>query len=289
MNDLIANSSPDIAAALLIGLMGGAHCVGMCGGIAAALGISSAEGGHSRLLSYNLGRILSYALIGVIFGSIAALAADRIPAFTQWIRLLAGIMLIAMGFYIANWWLGLSRLEQLGQAVWRPLQKLGAALLPVRSNSQALLIGMLWGWLPCGLVYSALIWATSTAGGDAADTGILMFAFGLGTTPSMLLSAAFAQQLKRWLQRAGLRAVLGLILIAWGLWTIAMPLLHGGEHQHQHAIDQAPGHHQAASEHQPMPNPTVEKGAIETEVKASTDAAAEEGQHAHGDTPHSHH
>lgn len=214
-------------AAWMLGLFSSAHCLGMCGGIMGALSAAipaEARGRRWRLLlSYNVGRIASYTLMGLLAG----LVAGGITPLDPVLRLLAGLLLIAMGLYLAGWWRGLTWLERGGAVVWRRLQPLGKSLLPVRREPQALLLGALWGWLPCGLVYTALAYAL--AQGNVWASGGTMLAFGLGTLPAVLAAGVMAQQLTRLLQRRGLRVFMALAIILFGLWTL-WPAVggHGG-------------------------------------------------------------
>jgi sulfite exporter TauE/SafE len=203
----------------LMGLLGGVHCVGMCGGILAALSM----GGMPRLrlhLAYNFGRILSYTLAG---GLVGALGAGGVALAGQWpLRLVllvfANLMLVALGFYL----LGATRLlaltERGGQRLWRYLQPLGKRFLPVRRVREALPLGMIWGWLPCGLTYSVL--ATALGSGSALEGGLLMLAFGLGTLPHLLLAGLLLARFRHWVQKPALRALAGSIALAYGLYGL---------------------------------------------------------------------
>ena len=131
------------------------------------------------LLAYNLGRISSYTLAGLLLG-LAGWAVANSPL-VMGLRVVAALLLIAMGLYLAGWWSGLTRIEALGRGLWRYIQPLTRRFMPVTSLPRALVLGSLWGWLPCGLVYSTLLWAASQ--GNALDSAALMLAFGLGTLP----------------------------------------------------------------------------------------------------------
>ncbi|ROQ19444.1 sulfite exporter TauE/SafE family protein [Marinimicrobium koreense] len=227
-------------AAWMLGLFSSAHCLGMCGGIMGALSAAipaEARGRRWRLLlSYNVGRIASYTLMGLLAG----LVAGGITPLDPVLRLLAGLLLIAMGLYLAGWWRGLTWLERGGAVVWRRLQPLGKSLLPVRRAPQALLLGALWGWLPCGLVYTALAYAL--AQGNVWASGGTMLAFGLGTLPAVLAAGVMAQQLTRLLQRRGLRVFMALAIILFGLWTL-WPAVGGGHGDAAHNLDANHSHH----------------------------------------------
>ncbi|MGB0467700.1 MAG: sulfite exporter TauE/SafE family protein [Pontibacterium sp.] len=213
MNEPLALST-----AFILGLLGGTHCLGMCGGIAATVSMSAPSGKRGTLLlgGYNLGRILSYSLAGALIGSISWLVSDQ---FTMLIlRSFAGLMLIAMGLFVAQWWHGLTRLEHLGGALWKKIQPLASRFLPVKNLRQAIMLGLLWGWLPCGLVYSTLIWAS--AAGDWALSTQLMAMFGLGTLPTLLLTGFLAQQVKQLFQQRLTRSLFGIFIMAFGFYTI---------------------------------------------------------------------
>lgn len=177
------------------------------------------------LLSYNLGRICSYAVAGLLMGSLGWVIANSPAALL--LRTLAALLLIGMGLYMAGWGVPLKYLEQLGHKLWRYLQPFAARVLPIRSLSQAFIAGMLWGWLPCGLVYSSLLWAASQ--GDSRYSLWLMLAFGLGTCPALLVTGFAAERLKYWLQQKKLRWAAGLLIIIFGLWSLP-------EWPHQHGL-----------------------------------------------------
>lgn len=217
---------PLLGSALVLGLLGGGHCLGMCGGLMGALTLAIPAEQRSRrlrlLLAYNLGRILSYAAAGLLLG-LAGVALASSPLAIG-LRVVAALLLIAMGLYLAGWWSGLTRIEALGRGLWRHIQPLATRLLPVSSLPRALLLGALWGWLPCGLVYSTLLWAASQ--GDALHSAALMLAFGVGTWPVLLATGLAAERVGSVLRKRGVRMAGGLLVILFGLWTLP------GPHQH---------------------------------------------------------
>ena len=232
MPDLI----PQLISAFILGLLGGGHCLGMCGGLMGALTLAIPPEQRARrlqlLLGYNLGRILSYTAAGLLLG-LGGWALANSPAATV-LRILAALLLIAMGLYLAGWWSGLTRIEALGKGLWRFIQPVTRRFMPVRGMPQAITLGALWGWLPCGLVYSTLLWAASQ--GHALDSALLMFAFGLGTWPVLLATGLAADRLTSLLRRRGVRIAGGLLVILFGLWTLPGPhqdwlMGHGGQHQ----------------------------------------------------------
>ena len=218
--------APLLLSALILGLLGGGHCLGMCGGLMGALTLAipvEQRGQRFRLLlSYNLGRILSYAVAGLLLG-LAGWALASSPAAIG-LRVVAALLLIAMGLYLAGWWSGLTRIEALGRGLWRRIQPLTRRFMPVDSTAKALVLGSLWGWLPCGLVYSTLLWASSQ--GNALDSAALMLTFGLGTLPVLLATGMAAERLTAVLRKQGVRSVGGALVILFGLWTLP------GPHQH---------------------------------------------------------
>ncbi|WP_459206131.1 sulfite exporter TauE/SafE family protein [Pseudomonas sp. MLB6B] len=222
----MADLLPLLGSALVLGLLGGGHCLGMCGGLMGALTLAiPAEQRNRRLrllVAYNLGRVMSYAIAGLVLG-LAGWAVASTPL-ALGIRVLAAALLIAMGLYLAGWWSGLTRVEGLGRGLWRRLQPLATRLLPVSSLPRALLLGALWGWLPCGLVYSTLLWAASQ--GDAGHSAVLMLAFGVGTWPVLLATGLAAERVTALLRRRNVRRAGGLLVVLFGLWTLP------GPHQH---------------------------------------------------------
>ena len=217
---------PLLSSALILGLLGGGHCLGMCGGLMGALTLAIPPEQRRRrlqlLLAYNLGRVLSYASAGLLLG-LAGWALAGSPLATA-MRVVAALLLISMGLYLAGWWSGLTRIESLGRGLWQHIQPVATRLLPVSSVPRALLLGALWGWLPCGLVYSTLLWAASQ--GSAVNSALLMLAFGVGTWPVLLATGLAAERSNALLRRRGVRVAGGLLVILFGLWTLP------GPHQH---------------------------------------------------------
>lgn len=214
-------------AAFAVGFFGGVHCVGMCGGIVGALCFGLPEERRHRLrdnlpflLLYNLGRIGSYTLAGAIVGGLGAWAIDllSIRQLQLWLQLFAGVFMILMGLYLNGWWRVLVRVEEAGSVVWKRLEPFGRRLLPVQRPGQALLLGAVWGWLPCGLVYSVLIWTLMSGG--AKEGALLMLSFGLGTLPNLLAIGVFAVMLQKIVQRGWVRQLSGGLIILFGLYMI---------------------------------------------------------------------
>ena len=210
----------DLFAAFLMGLAGAGHCLAMCGGIAGALGHNAST---VRLVTYNFGRITSYAIAGALIGSASVSLALITPDYLIYLRVLAAFFLIAIGLYLGGWWLGITRLEKLGLPLWRQLQPYATRFRTNQSLAGTYVAGMLWGWLPCGLVYSALSWAALQ--GSFADGALTMVLFGLGTFPAMVLIGYFSRALLSIVRSQGFRKAMGILFIGYGLWT-GMLLLH---------------------------------------------------------------
>jgi len=220
-------------AAFLVGLLGGVHCVGMCGGIVGALCVGIQKKNKNDLnqkittspsialpflLSYNAGRILSYSAAGIFMGGIGWLGSHlfEIYAFQQTLEIIAAVFMLALGLYIAGWWKILARVEQLGgKVIWKRFEPLGRRFMPITSYRHAFFLGMVWGWLPCGLVYSVIIWTISTQ--SPIEGGLLMLSFGLGTLPNLLLMGIFASSLNQFIQQAWVRQVAGVMIMLFAL------------------------------------------------------------------------
>jgi len=214
-------------AAFVVGLLGGGHCAGMCGGIVGALAFGLPESIRNDLratlpyqLGYNLGRISSYVVAGAIIGGLGVLLAGVLPIYlAQRVLLgLAGLFMLFLGLYLGGWWSGLARIERLGGGLWRRIEPFARRLLPVHTPGQAWLLGLVWGWIPCGLVYSMLVWTVS-AGGVVQGAG-LMLAFGLGTLPNLFAMGLVAGSLARWSKDIRVRRVAGMSVILFGLLTL---------------------------------------------------------------------
>lgn len=214
-------------AAFVVGVLSALHCIGMCGGILGALSFSLPATIRSQpgrlaafLLAINLGRITSYAAAGAVFGWFGG--ALLVGASTAWVydalRVLAALVMVGIGLYIGGWFPRFVALERLGGPLWRLLEPYGRRLLPIQSPLQALFYGAIWGWLPCGLVYSMLI--GSPAQGGAVAGALYMASFGAGTLPVLLAGGMLAGRLYRLGQDRRFQAVAGLAVILLGLTTL---------------------------------------------------------------------
>ncbi len=221
------NDSVTLLSAFMIGLLGGGHCIGMCGGIVSSLSAAiSDQSNRYQLfflqLSYNSGRILSYTFIGLLAGYIGHLVDFNTQSAMPIFRLLTGLILIACGLFIAGWWNGISALETIGNPIWRRLQPIASRLFPVTTFRSAITLGLIWGWLPCGLVYSVLSLSLTSA--KWHDGALIMFCFGLGTLPAMLASGLFAGILAKQLKKPNVRSAFGGIIILFGVWACYGPV-----------------------------------------------------------------
>jgi len=223
--------------ALMIGLLGSTHCFGMCGGIVGSLniGLSQARGG-SRLnrfthhLTYNSGRILSYMFAGALAGFIGA-QASRLPtgAVLPVGGVIAGLFMIILGLYLAGWWHGIQVLEKAGMHIWKIIEPLGRRVMPPRTRLQIFGLGLIWGWLPCGLVYTALALAMVSA--SPLHGAWIMLGFGFGTLPMLLAMGHAAGQLRKIVRLPIVRRVIGTLIILFGVYTCFMAFTRPG-HQH---------------------------------------------------------
>lgn len=230
-----------LLAAFGIGLFSSAHCIGMCGGIVGALSFGlppRIRDDRWRLLPYillyNLGRIVSYAAAGALMAGVGSSLLHRIsPAYgylvLQWF---AALVMIGMGLYLAGWFPRLAVIESLGRPVWRYLEPVGQRLLPVRTPLQALLFGMIWGWLPCGLVYGALIYSLSA--GSVPEGALFMALFGLGTLPAVATAGILTGKIAHLARNPRARRAAGIFVIVLGVLGPTLSTMNSGEDHSQH-------------------------------------------------------
>jgi sulfite exporter TauE/SafE len=220
---MISNSF--LISSFIIGLLGGVHCVGMCGGIVGVLsmGLDQKAGKvrHFMLqLNYNFGRITSYAIAGFIFGWLGEAVARSSGSHNlhQYLQTFSGVFMLLLGMYLSGWWQVLVKVEKIGAVLWRRIEPFARTLIPVRSVPQAYLVGLVWGWLPCGLVYSVLISALGS--GSGANGAMIMFSFGLGTLPNLLAMGLLAGALRQLLHRPIVRYLAGMLVMGFGVYFI---------------------------------------------------------------------
>jgi sulfite exporter TauE/SafE len=216
-------SAAALSAVFLVGLLGGTHCLGMCGGIVTALTVRlpNDRPRWSLHLAYHAGRITTYAAAGALAGGLGAsalLLGGALPVQVV-LYVVAQLMLVALGLYL----LGVSRylevFERAGRTLWRRIQPAASALFPVRTVPRGYAVGLLWGLLPCGLVYSVLV--TALVSGNPANGALVMLAFGAGTLPSLLAAGTVFPALQRIRRGEWVRRAAGGIVIAFGLFGLA--------------------------------------------------------------------
>jgi sulfite exporter TauE/SafE len=220
-------SAAALASLFAVGLLGGVHCLGMCGGIVAAL--SAPLPGHGPrpglLLSHHAGRLSTYAALGASAGGLgsALMLLEPLVPIQAVFYLLAQLMLVALGLYLLGLGKYLQPFEHAGRGLWRRLQPLGSRLLPVRTVPRAYAVGLLWGMLPCGLVYGVL--AMALVAGSAQGGALAMLAFGLGTLPCLLAAGAVLPALQAFRRSHWVRRAAGAVVIGFGLFG----LVHAAE------------------------------------------------------------
>jgi len=234
----VIDSLPLVGAALATGLLGSVHCFGMCGGISGLFAVnastSSLRHNLPMAVTYNLGRVLSYVVMGAAVALLGQTIVDSIPRLAAPVRLLSGLLIVLVGLQVAFNWRALAPIEKAGAKIWSRIAPAAKGLLPVTSIPKALGLGLLWGWLPCGLVYSVLLLAATTA--NALTGGLVMLVFGLGTMPAMIATGLSASRLSAFMSRRRLGA--GLLIVVLGLATLAMPVMKltaaSGNAPHEH-------------------------------------------------------
>lgn len=218
----------------------------MCGGIIGALTASLQADIRARhktltlyILAYNTGRLLSYAAAGAVLGFASASLSgifDSAMAHTT-LRWLATLFMLGIGLYLAGWFPAFGHLQAIGKPVWRYLEPVGRKLLPVSSLPQALTLGVIWGWLPCGLVYAAAIYSASLH--STGNSALFMLAFGIGTIPATVATGIFAGRILHLTRKPALRRVAGITIIVLAAATLLMqPDTEHGHHfpqLHQHS------------------------------------------------------
>lgn len=210
-------------AAFLAGFFGSTHCLAMCGAIVVLFEQPRSQTMHRwlRRVLYNLGRLGFYALLGAIAGGAGAVIVATAGARNALIvlRLIAGLLVIAIGLNLIFNWNFTRFLESAGGAIWKRLSPLARYVLPIETPARALGAGFLWGALPCGLVYSAV--AIAATSGGSLNGAAIMFCFWLGTVPALVLAGASAQRLQRWKSRPLYRRTAGVIVIVIGVLALA--------------------------------------------------------------------
>jgi len=213
-----------LGGALLSGLLGGAHCAAMCGGIATGLSVAQ-RGGWWVALQPNLGRVLGYTIAGALVGAFGhgLLGVARLPALTTAVRAAVGIVLIVAALRLLDARGRFAFLTLPGHRLWQWLRPLQSRWLPANTAGKRIALGLLWGWMPCGL--STTLLAAAWLQASALHGAATMAAFGLGTLPVMLPLTWSGARLGQRLQRGGWRTAFGLLVLASGTLTLAAPWL----------------------------------------------------------------
>lgn len=218
--------------ALLMGLFSALHCLGMCGSIIGSLTLSLRkeirESKRSLIpfvFSYNVGRVMSYSAAGLLAG-----VAEHVLSMPlgeghghRILQIISALIMAGAGLHIAGWFPRFAYIEKAGRLVWHRIEPYGRRLVPVETLPKAFVFGMIWGWLPCGLVYAALALAATT--GDVFRSTFTMFSFGLGTMPAVMGVGIMTSWIVRLSHMRKFREVTGLTLIVLALLA-AFPWLN---------------------------------------------------------------
>lgn len=212
----------DYLSAFIIGLLGSGHCIVMCGGISTMLTSAIADETQFKKLqivfAYNFGRIFSYSLIGGIVAFTSSMASKSIGIPIYLFQITAGVFLILLGLYLGRWLMWLSHIEHTGKFIWRYIAPKTKKFIPITSTKSAFALGTLWGWLPCGLVYSTLTWALASA--NIINGTLIMLFFGLGTLPALLSISLGAVSIKPLLSNDLFRKSTAIMVILYGIYSI---------------------------------------------------------------------
>ena len=214
-------SAAIFGAVFLTGLLGGVHCAGMCGGIVAALSGQHSPGRWQLHLGYSLGRIASYAFAGALAGAVGSLGLllDGVLPVQIVLYVLANLMLILLGLYLAGVSGVAARLEGIGSWLWQRIQPYARSLLPADTMPRAVGLGLLWGWLPCGLVYGILL--SAMLSGDPLNGAAIMLAFGLGTLPNLLFAGLAWRRVSGISRARPVRIAAGGLVLGFGVYGLA--------------------------------------------------------------------
>ncbi|WP_201583739.1 sulfite exporter TauE/SafE family protein [Psychrobacter jeotgali] len=224
-----------LIAAFMMGFLGSPHCLGMCGGLVAAFSLSMKDVSPAKrrrlIATYHFGRLTSYSVLGLIAGIVGTTVLEPLMKGNSTPRILLGLVLAFVGITM----LGapfLAKLERVGMRFWQFLSPVRQKVFPLNTYPRALAAGLLWGYLPCGLVYGALLIAVvahNPLGGAA-----LMFVFGLGTVPMLVATHETVGWLRDKIGRLRLRQINGALMVLSGLAVIFVPIMmksmHGGDH-----------------------------------------------------------
>ncbi|MGP4118577.1 sulfite exporter TauE/SafE family protein [Psychrobacter aquimaris] len=241
-----------LIAALLMGFFGSPHCLGMCGGLVTAFGLSMKDVSPAKrralVATYHIGRLTSYAFLGLMAGLIGITVLEPLMKGNSTPRILLGLVLVFVGVTM----LGapfLKNLERFGMRFWQYLSPLRQKVFPLNTFPRALTAGLLWGFLPCGLVYGALLIAVVAH--NPLSGAALMFVFGLGTVPMLVATHETVGWLRDKIGRFRLRQLNGAVMVLSGLAVVFVPIamssMHGG-----HDMSNMQGDHMQMSDSQMM-------------------------------------
>lgn len=233
----MTNLTELLTIAFMIGLGSTGHCLLMCGGISSALSSRLANAAPlaktGKLLLFHIGRISCYSLLGLLLGSAIHWLLSFSASLIIVARIIAALMIIVMGLYVAGVSTIIKLLEKQLGFVWKHIQPVTLRYIQMEKWHHAWILGFLWGFLPCGMIYSTLLWASSNNHG--ADTALLMFAFGLGTLPALFVANIFSLKTMAFFQQKHYKRTIGALLVLFGLWSLAfMAMPHSGHGNHQH-------------------------------------------------------
>ena len=228
--------------AFIMGLFSSMHCIGMCGSIIGTLTLSlSPEIRNNKknllpfVFNYNFGRITSYTIAGAMLGGIELLLTLPLGEAHghRVLQIISALFMASAGLYIAGWFPRFAYIEKTGTFFWKKIEPHGRKLIPVKNLTNAYLFGIVWGWLPCGLVYAALTLAATT--GDLTKSALTMFSFGLGTLPAVMGVGIMTQALTRLSKITRFKQAIGLFMIILSLfaglpWLNPMAYTHMSTH-----------------------------------------------------------
>jgi sulfite exporter TauE/SafE len=226
---------PTLGIAFVVGMLSTVHCFGMCAGIVGALTLSLPSHVRARpdsllpyVLAYNLGRVSSYTLVGALLGALSGAVSEALNQYygTRLFQVIAAAFLVGLGLYLGGWFPRFAMVERIGRPLWRRLEPAGRRLLPVKSVTRAYFFGIIWGWLPCGLVYSVLTWSLTS--GSAERGALMMMAFGLGTLPAVLAAGLLVDRLVKFSRSPRVRKMAGVLIVIVALTNFAFDWLHSG-------------------------------------------------------------
>jgi sulfite exporter TauE/SafE len=204
--------------AFLMGFLGSGHCVAMCGSLSMALGFSVPNDKPFLLYSImiSFGRIFGYGLIGFTVNFFAQSVVSLTQGGVLYLAFLSSILMFGIGLHIANISSVVLKTEFIGKWFQPLIDPIKAKILPIDSLIKCILYGFFWGFLPCGLVYTALSLALTS---PSSVTGFLvMLFFGLGTLPTLVGLTLVNAKLNLILNRSYVRVLLGVSVMLMALW-----------------------------------------------------------------------